>query len=95
MVAVNRSTEHVQRSLSFSDHRDGLCADVDTDDSPTIADQGATVGDNDYGSFVLTGGTWTYTLDQTKVQDLDAALAAFLPPLDGVVGQDGRKLLDG
>ena len=25
-----------------------------------------------YGSFTLTGGTWTYTLDQTAVQDLDA-----------------------
>ncbi len=47
-------------------------SDVDADDSPTIADQGSTVGDNAYGSFVLTGGTWTYTLDQSAVQDLDA-----------------------
>ena len=47
-------------------------ADVDDDDSPTFNDVGSTVGDNVYGSFVLTGGTWTYTLDQTAVQNLDA-----------------------
>ena len=32
----------------------------------------STLGDNSYGSFTLTGGTWIYTLDQTAVQDLDA-----------------------
>ena len=47
-------------------------SDPDDDDTPVFADQGSTVGDNGYGSFVLTGGAWTYTLDQTAVQDLDA-----------------------
>ena len=47
-------------------------SDVDGDDSPLFADLGSTVGDNAYGSFVLTSGTWTYTLDQSAVQDLDA-----------------------
>ncbi|TNE62451.1 MAG: hypothetical protein EP335_12740 [Alphaproteobacteria bacterium] len=46
--------------------------DADADDSPTISDQGSTLGDNGYGSFVLTSGTWTYTLDQSAVQGLDA-----------------------
>ena len=27
---------------------------------------------NGFGAFELTGGTWTYTLDQSAVQDLDA-----------------------
>ena len=47
-------------------------SDVDDDDSPTIADVGPTVGDNGFGSFELVGGTWTYTLDQSAVQNLDA-----------------------
>ena len=47
-------------------------SDVDEDDTPVFADQASTVGDNGYGAFVLAGGTWTYTLDQTAVQDLDA-----------------------
>ena len=47
-------------------------SDVDGDDMPSFADQGSTVGDNGYGSFVLAAGTWTYTLDQSAVQDLDA-----------------------
>ena len=47
-------------------------SDVDGDDSPTFNDVGSTVGDNGYGSFTLTSGTWTYTLDQSAVQDLDA-----------------------
>ena len=47
-------------------------SDVDDDDSPSFNDVGSTVGDNAYGSFVLTSGTWTYTLDQSAVQDLDA-----------------------
>ena len=37
-----------------------------------IADVGPTVGDNGFGSFELVGGTWTYTLDQSAVQNLDA-----------------------
>ena len=47
-------------------------SDVDGDDSPSFADVGSTAGDNGYGAFELTGGTWTYTLDQSTVQDLDA-----------------------
>ena len=46
--------------------------DLDADDTPSFADVGATAGDNAYGSFTLSGGTWTYTLDQSAVQDLDA-----------------------
>ncbi len=46
--------------------------DADADDSPSFNDVAATVGDNGYGSFVLTSGSWTYTLDQSAVQDLDA-----------------------
>ena len=47
-------------------------SDVDDADNPTFNDVGSTVGDNGYGSFVLTSGTWTSTLDQAAVQDLDA-----------------------
>ena len=36
--------------------------------SPT---SGPTAGDSGYGTFELVGGTWTYTLDQGAVQDLD------------------------
>ena len=49
-----------------------VISDVDADDSPSFSDVGSTIGDNGYGSFVLSGGTWTYTLDQSAVQDLDA-----------------------
>nr|WP_286198125.1 VCBS domain-containing protein [Salinisphaera sp. G21_0] len=45
--------------------------DVDTGDSPWIADQGATNGDNGYGIFALSSGTWTYTLNQSTVQSLN------------------------
>ena len=46
--------------------------DADDNDNPiSFANQGATAGDNNYGSFVLTGGTWTYTLDNAAVQNLD------------------------
>ena len=47
-------------------------SDVDADDSPAFNDVGNTVGDNGYGSFRSVSGTWTYTLDQSAVQDLDA-----------------------
>ncbi|PCK02929.1 MAG: hypothetical protein COA42_21705, partial [Alteromonadaceae bacterium] len=47
-------------------------SDVDGDDSPVFSDQAATAGDNALGSFVLTGGNWTFTLDQSAVQDMDA-----------------------
>ena len=43
--------------------------DVDGDDSPTFAD---TTVAGSFGSLVLVGGAWTYTLDQSSVQDLDA-----------------------
>ena len=44
---------------------------MDADDSPVFADA-TSVGDNGFGSFSLVSGVWTYTLDQTTVQDLDA-----------------------
>lgn len=47
-------------------------SDVDADDAPVFNDVASTAGDNAYGHFELTGGDWTYTLDQTAVQDLDA-----------------------
>jgi VCBS repeat-containing protein len=47
-------------------------SDVDDDDSPVFNNVAATLGDNSYGSFILTSGTWTYTLDQAAVQNLDA-----------------------
>ncbi len=47
-------------------------SDVDADDSPGFADVASTAGSNGYGSFALASGTWTYTLDQSAVQDLDA-----------------------
>ena len=46
-------------------------ADADVDDSPVFNDMGSTRGDNNLGEFVLAGGTWTYALDQSAVQDLD------------------------
>ena len=48
-----------------------VISDVDADDSPTFPDA-ASAGDNGFGNFALVGGAWTYTLDQTAVQDLDA-----------------------
>ena len=48
--------------------------DVDTNDNPvSFTDQGSTVGDNGYGSFVLSNGAWTYTLNNSlaAVQALD------------------------
>ena len=46
-------------------------SDVDDDDSPSFADVASTVGDSGFGSFALVSGVWTYTLDQSAVQDLD------------------------
>ncbi|AMO57234.1 hypothetical protein GZ77_16470 [Endozoicomonas montiporae] len=45
-------------------------SDVDDDDAPSFADRAAIAGDQGYGSFVLSAGQWTYTLDQSKVQQL-------------------------
>ena len=50
-------------------------SDVDTSDNPiSFPDEGSTLGDNSYGNFVLTAGSWTYTLNNTHaaVQALDA-----------------------
>ncbi len=49
-----------------------MISDVDADDSPVFNDVASTTGDNGYGSFALSSGAWTYTLDQSTVQDLDA-----------------------
>ncbi|OOF28201.1 VCBS domain-containing protein, partial [Salinivibrio proteolyticus] len=44
-------------------------SDVDGDDTPTFAN---TTETGAYGSLELVNGNWTYTLDQSAVQDLDA-----------------------
>ncbi len=44
-------------------------SDVDGDDTPSFADTSIT---GTYGSLSLVAGTWTYTLDQSAVQSLDA-----------------------
>ncbi|MGZ7307028.1 VCBS domain-containing protein, partial [Streptococcus pyogenes] len=44
-------------------------SDVDGDDTPTFAD---TTETGTYGSLELVDGDWTYTLDQSAVQNLDA-----------------------
>ncbi|MCJ9429439.1 DUF4347 domain-containing protein [Kordiimonas marina] len=46
-------------------------SDADSNDSPSFANVASTVGDNGYGSFVLSSGTWTYTLDESTVQGLN------------------------
>ncbi|HSG62433.1 MAG TPA: VCBS domain-containing protein, partial [Pseudomonadales bacterium] len=47
-------------------------SDRDAADSPSFADVTSMAGANNYGSFSLSSGTWTYTLDQSAVQNLDA-----------------------
>jgi len=48
-------------------------SDADTLDNPvSFPDVASTAGGNGYGSFVLAGSTWTYTLDNASVQFLDA-----------------------
>ena len=47
-------------------------SDVDDDDNPFFPNVASTPGDNAFGDFVLTSGTWTYTLNQAAVQNLDA-----------------------
>ncbi|OOF27641.1 VCBS domain-containing protein, partial [Salinivibrio proteolyticus] len=44
-------------------------SDIDDDDNPTFAD---TTETGAYGSLELVNGNWTYTLDQSAVQNLDA-----------------------
>ena len=49
-------------------------SDTDTSDNPVSwIDVASTVGHNGFGSFVISGNTWTYTLDNTNadVQALD------------------------
>ncbi|HKJ53352.1 MAG TPA: VCBS domain-containing protein, partial [Gammaproteobacteria bacterium] len=48
--------------------------DTDTSDTPSFPDVAPTAGDNAYGNFEMTSGTWTYTLDDTNpaVQALGA-----------------------
>jgi VCBS repeat-containing protein len=49
--------------------------DADTSDNPvSFNDVAATLGDNGYGNFEITGNTWTYTLNNghASVQALDA-----------------------
>src|SRR4029077_8054234 len=47
--------------------------DVDANDNPvTFADVASTAGDNNYGTFQLVSGTWTYALNNAAVQGLDA-----------------------
>ncbi|MCP4408804.1 MAG: hypothetical protein GY807_13785, partial [Gammaproteobacteria bacterium] len=50
-------------------------SDVDSNDNPiSFPDEGSTLGDNGFGNFVLSGSTWTYTLNtaHASVQALDA-----------------------
>jgi VCBS repeat-containing protein len=52
-----------------------IITDADAGDNPVnFADAAATSGDNGYGTFAITGGVWTYTLDtaQAAVQALQA-----------------------
>jgi len=48
-------------------------SDVDALDNPvSFSDVATTAGDNGYGTFELTSGTWTYNLNNTTAQALDA-----------------------
>src|SRR5690606_33581053 len=47
-------------------------SDADADDAPVFADVAASAGDTGYGSFQLTGGTWTFSLHHTPPLYLDA-----------------------
>ena len=52
-------------------------SDVDTNDQPvSFANVASTAGVNGYGSFVLSGGSWTYSLNNAAVQFLDAGQSA-------------------
>ena len=51
----------------------GTLSITDVDDTdPTFNDVASTNGDNGYGSFEMNGQIWTYTLDPSTVQGLDA-----------------------
>ena len=46
---------------------------MDANDNPvTLADVAATAGDQNYGTFSLSGGVWSYALNNAAVQSLDA-----------------------
>ncbi len=47
--------------------------DPDSSDSPSFIDVAPTAGDNGYGSFSISSGTWTYTLSNALpvIQGLD------------------------
>ena len=64
-------------------------SDVDTPDNPTFPDVTSTPGDNGYGSFQLTGGTWSYALDNANpaVQALNTGDT--LSDSHGFVASDG------
>ena len=47
-------------------------SDVDGGDTPTITDVSSTAGANGYGNFVMASGTWTYTIDSSATDALDA-----------------------
>ena len=47
-------------------------SDIDADDQPVFEDVASVSGTNGYGLFQMADSTWTYTLDQEAVQDLDA-----------------------
>ena len=49
-----------------------IIKDVDESDTPSFLDLPSTIGDNSYGSFIVSSNTWTYTLDQSKLQTLDS-----------------------
>jgi VCBS repeat-containing protein len=54
-----------------------VITDIDINDNPTFPDVTSTVGDNGFGSFELSNnGDWTYTLDQSAVQNLAAGATA-------------------
>ncbi len=69
-------------------------SDVDSSDNPvSFADVASIPGDNGYGDFVLSGGTWTYTLDidHTSVQALDVGQT--LNDRHTFVATDGSSLM--
>ena len=65
-------------------------SDTDTSDNPVNwIDVASTVGDNGFGSFVISGNTWTYTLNNTNadVQALDCLLYTSPSPRDGLLSR--------
>ena len=71
MISGSFSGEVDEGDIGDVETAAGTLSISDADDSPVFADA-ASAGDNGFGNFTLVSGVWTYTLDQTKVQDLDA-----------------------